>query len=272
MPLSIECDACGKRFRADDKYAGKRVKCKVCGHPIEVPVETHPSGSPILRHEARQRAFEPAIGDSGALEQIDAHIEKHLGPIAMVFHEIISDLVHVDIHQIAPTDERPYWTLVTSGMSDRPMTVPEGADVPRFAELILSLPTDWPMKQETWKDERWYWPIPWLKVLARLPHEYKTWLGWGHTVPNGDPAEPFADGTEFIGVVLLSPILVPETFHRLAIDEEKSIQFFAPYPVVVQRPTRWTYKKATRTGARSSSGLRPVDRPPPSTTASWPRR
>lgn len=231
MPIPIECDACGKRYRAGERYAGRRVKCKVCGRPIEVPGETSPSGSPIYRHEARERGFELAIGDGEAIEKIDRHIEEHLGPVAMVFHELISDLVHIDIHQVAPSEDRPYWTLITSGMSDRPMNTPEGADVPRFAELILSLPTDWPMEQSAWKDERWYWPIRWLKVLSRLPHEYRTWLGWGHTVPNGEPAEPFADGTKFCGVVMLSPILVPEGFHRLEIDGEKTIQFLAPFPL-----------------------------------------
>ena len=29
-----------------------------------------------------------------------------------------------------------------------------------------------------------FWPIQMLKFLARFPHEYKTWLGWGHTIPN----------------------------------------------------------------------------------------
>lgn len=63
------------------------------------------------------------------MEEIEAHIERHVGKISMVFHEVLSDIVHIDIHQIPPTDDRPYWTLVTSGMSDLPMSVLRGARI-----------------------------------------------------------------------------------------------------------------------------------------------
>jgi len=48
--------------------------------------------------------------------------------------------------------------------------------------------------------------------LARLPHEYSTWLGPGHTVPNGDPPAPFDATTKLCGTLLLSALsLRPET-------------------------------------------------------------
>lgn len=37
---------------------------------------------------------------------------------------MLSPYVHVDIHIVEPTDERPWTTLVTSGMSERPMHAP----------------------------------------------------------------------------------------------------------------------------------------------------
>ena len=132
------------------------------------------------------------------MQDIDRHIEKHIGKISMVFHEVVSDLVHIDIHQIPPSDERPYWTLVTSGMSDLPMTTPEGREEFAHAELVLCLPKSWKMEQSDWKDEVHYWPIRWLKVCARFPHEYKTWLCWGHTLPNGDPPAAYAAIPPFV--------------------------------------------------------------------------
>ncbi|MDG4772986.1 hypothetical protein [Solwaraspora sp. WMMD792] len=38
--------------------------------------------------------------------------------------------------------------------------------------------------------------------MARLPHEYSTWIGDWHSVPNGDPPQPYAAGTPFAGVVV----------------------------------------------------------------------
>lgn len=37
MPIEIQCGSCGKRYRVDDKFAGKRVKCRNCAVPIAVP-------------------------------------------------------------------------------------------------------------------------------------------------------------------------------------------------------------------------------------------
>ncbi|MFR3751255.1 MAG: suppressor of fused domain protein [Enterocloster sp.] len=48
-----------------------------------------------------------------------------------------------------------------------------------------------------------YWPIGLIKYLARFPHEYSTWLGWGHTIPNGPDYEPLAPDTGMGGVVLV---------------------------------------------------------------------
>jgi hypothetical protein len=88
-------------------------------------MEQSESGAPIYRYEKRSREFEFAVGDSENIEKISEHIERYVGPIATVYHEIISDLVHIDIHIIEPTPERPCYTLVTSGMSDIAMNCPE---------------------------------------------------------------------------------------------------------------------------------------------------
>ncbi|NQT14766.1 MAG: hypothetical protein HQ582_18575 [Planctomycetes bacterium] len=42
MPITAECGACHKRFKAPDKLAGKRVKCPQCGGVIQVPAPQAP--------------------------------------------------------------------------------------------------------------------------------------------------------------------------------------------------------------------------------------
>jgi hypothetical protein len=116
-------------------------------------------------------------------------------------------------------------------MSDLPMSTPPDAGVPRHAELMITLPPDWKLDKESFEDERWYWPVRLIKTLARLPHKYGTWLGWGHTVPNGDPAQPYAADVQFDGCILLPSISVPDDFHRLRIDADKEIAFFAIVPL-----------------------------------------
>jgi hypothetical protein len=190
-------------------------------------------GSRIYRYDNQpDPGWTPPDMSGGNLEEISAHIEEHVGPIDMVWHEIISDKVHIDVHVVNPTPDRPYYTLVTSGMSDLPMHAPQGAEQFKFAELMLCLPPDWPMDQDAWqKDEASYWPIRMLKSMARFPHDYRTWLFWGHTVPNGNPPAPLAEGCALIGCMLAEPMTVSTDFFELEISAEKTIHFLALYPL-----------------------------------------
>ncbi len=193
-------------------------------------METSDSGSPIYRYnEEDKNKFEAASEDS-SMEEISDHIEKHIGEIDMVFHEIVSDQVHIDVHWVKPTAAKPFHTLVTSGMSDKPMNTPEGVENCEYAELSICLPEDWKISEEDFKDESNYWPVRWLKFLARFPHEYNTWLGYGHTIPNGDPAQPFDTKTKLSSVVLLPSIIFNEQFHTLELPN-KSIDFYTLIPL-----------------------------------------
>lgn len=188
------------------------------------------SGSPIYRYTDGEKEWESPHGEE-CIEEISDHIEVYIGEIEAVFHELVSDTVHIDIHYVKPTAERPFHTLITSGMSDLPMCVPDEVDASRYMELMITLPEYWQISDQDFKDERWYWPLRELKFLARFPHKYGTWLGWGHTIPNGDPSEPFCKNTALSGVIILPPINVPEAFYQLKIDEEKEIHFLSIVPL-----------------------------------------
>jgi hypothetical protein len=149
----------------------------------------------------------------------------------MVWHEIMSDLVHIDVHQVAPTEGRPFWTLVTSGMSDLAMAASEKNKDWAFAELMICLPKEWKLNETDFKDNHFYWPIRWLKTLARFPHDYKTWLCLGHTIPNGDPPKPFHDSVPFSCMMLMRPKTVSTEFWTLPIRENKKIHFFSIVPL-----------------------------------------
>jgi len=183
------------------------------------------SGDRIYRHG--QAADWQPPGGQQCVEQISNHIEVHLGKAEAVFYEFISDTVYLNIHRVGPTAELPFFTLITPGMSDLPMSVPAEIDAPKHLELLITLPGNWKFDEESLKDEAWYWPIRLLKILARFPHKHNTWLGWGHTVPNGDPPRPYAQNTKLSGAIILTPIFVPDGFDSLPIDERKVIHFFS---------------------------------------------
>lgn len=178
-------------------------------------------------HQEEQAAW--AEVDSQHMEAIRAHVEKHIGPIEWVFHELISDTVHLDIMFVAPTPQRNCYTLLTCGMSALPMTVPEANQQPendrRYAELMLCLPPDWKLSEEAFRDENNYWPVRWLKTVGRLPHQLKTWVGPLHTVPNGAEAKPFAKNTRMGCWMLLYPLTTSDEFGELKY-EDRVINFY----------------------------------------------
>lgn len=176
---------------------------------------------------------DPALGFESAhdLEAIGRHIERHWGKVDEVFHEIMSEYVHIDIHVIRATAQRPYHLLLTSGMSDRPMTAPEGAEEFGYAELLLALPAEWPVDHASFEDERDYWPIRQLKQAARFPHVHRTWLWYGHTFANGDPLDTYADDVAFCASILSVPVLCEKAAWKLEISPEKRIQFLSLIPI-----------------------------------------
>lgn len=161
MSAQTMCPHCSKRYSFADEHVGKRVTCKACGQKFVIenlsgPARS-PSGAAVHRPERKDGAGELTNTATPFLEQISRHIERTIGPAPMVFHEIVSTDAHIDLHIVPPqphvaADEiRPlggdYVTVVTSGMSSKPMNVPPAAKeqgVSEYAELMLALPKDWP--------------------------------------------------------------------------------------------------------------------------------
>jgi len=209
----------------------------LCGHAgmIDAPQNTYsflqsrmtePTCTPLYPLAApTQRQLAPTVMPH---DTVADHIAANLGRIDTVFHDTVADPVQVDIHVVPANEHIPFLRLVTSGMSSRPMTVPEGA--PPYAELMMALPADWKLDEQSVQDERWYWPVALLRHLAHYPHQQATWLGLGHTVPNGHPAKPYATGVEFTGAILLPPASAPEAFASLE-REGKDIYFHCVVPL-----------------------------------------
>ena len=124
-------------------------------------------------------------------------IQARFGEIDTILREVAAPEIRVDLCVCAPTQARPYYTVVTCGMGVQPMPVPHDMQGFDRAELVFMLPEGWDINGQ---DESSYWPLRWLKLLARLPWEEESWLGWGHTVPNG---EPFAEQTRLSSILLL---------------------------------------------------------------------
>jgi hypothetical protein len=165
------------------------------------------------------------------LESISAHVEQYVGPVSNAFHEAASEFVHVDVLHVLPSARRNFHTLVTSGLSDRPMNAPPGSQDCRYAELYLCLPAAWPLRTQDLSDGRNHWPIRLLQLLGRFPHAFDTWLWMYHSVPNFDPPKPYTDNTRLCGAMLAPPISLPMDFASLKVPGSDPIHFFSVLPL-----------------------------------------
>src|ERR1700722_19393280 len=166
---------------------------------------------------------DPKLGTASTrdLKHLSEHIKRHFGD-GMVFHEIVSDYVHIDLHIVPANAERPYHLIITTGMSDKPMKAPEKFQNFKYAELYLALPPDWPLDEKAFEDEEIWWPFRHLKQTARFPHVFNTWLWFGHTIGNENPPQPFTMRAQFAGGILYRPQLLHLNACTLKIREDKS--------------------------------------------------
>lgn len=154
---------------------------------------------------------------------LQKHIRAWLGPVSRV----LPGADGVEVLVIDPQPGREYYTLLTWGMGARPMELPpdlEGQQLER-AELMMLLPAGWKLGDER---EIWRWPVRWLRLLARMPAEQGTWLGWGHTIPNG---RPFASNTLLCGVMLVDPLDAPEPAAICPLPGGEAVNFYQLLPL-----------------------------------------
>ena len=177
-----------------------------------------------------EEAGVPEVYTGEEMEAVEGHIEQYFGEVENVFHEIVSPDIHVDICIVPPTEERDYYTLVTMGMGAHRMNVPEELAEYKLerAELAIALPADWKLDRQSMQDERWYWPIRLLKVLARLPIASDTWLGFGHTMDN---EEDFAENTKLCAAILTGPQSTEEGGEVGTLPGGEEVNFYQVIPL-----------------------------------------
>ncbi len=129
-------------------------------------------------------------------ERVASHIEKYFGNITDIFNCSDNDTVPIIVVAIPPTEEKNYYKLVTLGMGAYKANVPK--ELAEFKmnriELVAYLPPD--IDEERLAD---LWVVQYMRILGNMMLYEDSWLGFGHTVSNG---EPFDSNTNLNGVIL----------------------------------------------------------------------
>lgn len=164
------------------------------------------------------------------LDLYEKYIEEQFGDYNEVFHEIVSPDIHLDIIIIPPTASNNYYKLITMGMGAYKMNVPKEFKQYQLerAELVLYLPPTWNIKSNREED---YWPIRQLKILARLPIQYDTWLGYGHTVSSDQENSFYASNTKFCSMMLLNALNKDYDQLDFKMETKGKINFYQLFPL-----------------------------------------
>ena len=172
------------------------------------------------------------------IETLDTFIVDMFGDYKNVFHEIASPDIHLDVCIVDPTDDEPYYKLVTMGAGAYKMQIPEQWRKYEidYAEYVICLPKDWNLDSSAETD---YWPIRTLKDVARLPIRYDTWLCYGHTTQSDEEGSAYAPNTR-LNSVILNCAENKKGDIRLIMPSGKVINF---YEIIPLYPEELAFKK-----------------------------
>ena len=167
-------------------------------------IGTSAGGSRLLKYGGgefgRSRLGFAEDSPAELVEERERVYEALFGKCDFVYHEVLPFVPHVDVFTFPPNGDRTFHTLVTSGMSDLPMTSPRELGVEyRRAELVFYASED----REEYREL--------LRRLAHFPHDNRTWLHWGHTMPNGTPPELLFDSAVLDSLFFMPSILTPDS-------------------------------------------------------------
>lgn len=115
--------------------------------------------------------------------------------------------------------------LVTNGLSEYTMPVPELYQGKEHIELYFCLPNYWDLNEENMK-----WVYTWLHKMSNYLIDKKTWFGYGHTIPSGADKGPISTTMKQNHFLLAPPQFL--TQELIPIDlEDKNIHFLSIIPI-----------------------------------------
>jgi hypothetical protein len=163
------------------------------------------------------------------------HVETTMGHIEKAIQYIgeWEDSLQLGVLVVPPTEKSDFYTLVTSGMSQIPMSDDPADDYSPYsrAELYMRLPPDWKLDKESIHTDKWGWPVAWLLYVAKFPHVNFTHLGWGDSFHLHPEAEKGSMGdTDFNGCILLNSMEDSIDADMSGIDPFLPIHYYNLFP------------------------------------------
>lgn len=118
--------------------------------------------------------------------------------------------------------------IMTNGLSEFKMNVPEAVKGLEYNELFFCLPSYW-----EWQDlenPNMNWIFPWIQRLAKHVVEKNSWFGHGHTMPCGKEMKSLSETMLQNHFILSNPVLLEKELMPIQLID-KNIQFLGIIPI-----------------------------------------
>lgn len=135
----------------------------------------------------------------------------------------------------------PVTVIITNGLSDYQMPVPEKVAGREFNEIYFCLPSYWEWQEL--ENPRMNWIFPWIQRLAKYVVDKQTWFGAGHTLPCGKEMQELSETMRQNHFFLSDPILLEQQLAPIEVDG-KIIYMLAIIPIF---PDEMDYKQGKGT-------------------------
>lgn len=135
----------------------------------------------------------------------------------------------------------PVTILMTDGLRNYKMPVPENMEGFEYNELYFCLPSYW--EWEDTENPSMNWVFDWIQRLAKYVVEKETWFGHGHTMPAGKEMNPLSPTMKENHFILVSPILLEEELAPIDLGD-KTVNFLGILPIF---PDEMDYKQGKGT-------------------------
>ena len=131
--------------------------------------------------------------------------------------------------------------VMTNGLSNYTMPVPEKLSDRAHNELYFCLPSYWEWEDMT--NPNMNWVFSWIQHLAAYVREKTSWFGHGHTMPCGKDMQALSATMQQNHFFLTDPILLEEELKPVEVSN-KIIHFLAIVPIF---PDEMDYKQGKGT-------------------------
>lgn len=122
----------------------------------------------------------------------------------------------------------PVTLLMTNGLSNYRMPVPEKLAGREYNELFFCLPSYWNLNAKD--DPNMNWVFHWIQRLSKYVQDKNTWFGPGHTMPCGNPFQALSPMMRANHFFLSEPLLLADELLPLEINGN-TIHFLAIIPI-----------------------------------------